>query len=403
MMYQNSELYAASLVAPFEVRGARIPDVAPYPSAVGSTINRFMPSAVKDAADNNKQYVGIYFGVDLTNNGIWSARINAVNAGAVTWTTGQHPQRPLFNSNFNLIRTVSMGVRIVNLGKLVDRGGALYVGYTPVKPTTTTLADLKMSSETEVYDFAHLDERGLQAVYIPMSRTPVKMQQAGLSYTGSTYVNPFITLLAANEFYDAAIVIWAEGPDGEDFALEFEQVHNWEAIPWLTTENLFDRKSVTGSEDYNSEALQTVGASIEKAGVTTPGEPVWKTKSIEAATAVGQHLLGWGMQQLVGLATRAIGGLFGAITEEDYRKHVIACMLERPWLSPAVTKGENKETFVEYYKRVLDDKRSVEEWIAEQKRKLPEHPDEDNGLELVSRPMVCQTGGSGGRVARTGH
>jgi hypothetical protein len=72
--------------------------------------------------------------------------------------------------------------------------------------------------------------------------------------SGQTYVDPACD--TGDLFDDCYIYIWVEAESGSDVTMEFEQVHNWEAIPHPANEFLFERKAVVSSDEAISLARQ---------------------------------------------------------------------------------------------------------------------------------------------------
>jgi hypothetical protein len=363
-MRANSELYVESLLNPFEFRGARIPDPSPFPSTVGTSVQRFQPATVTDSVDS-KVYAAMMFSTDRTNGGTWTATVTAMAATSATWTTAEHPHQSSFASNFFLMRTVSMGVRVMNVGELVSRGGAMYVSYTAQPPAALTLIDLKLADETEVYDAARLKTEGLVGVYIPMSKSPILIDSASLTATGSTYESPTVTLTAKTTHVDTNIVIWFEGTGDEDLVPIFEQVDNWEAIPFPQTEYLFDRKAVVGTPTTTSEAMSLATehpavTSTVKSGFKGPTPTSMASAASTTLAKTGKGLLTKVMNQVGSLALKGLSALPGMLLSFlDYQNHVMAVRCGFPQLSPLVERklrGLRKESFDLMMANALEDR-----------------------------------------------
>jgi hypothetical protein len=353
VMRVNAEVYQASVLDPFNVRGARIPDPSPFPSTVGTCVMRFHPTSVTDDVKTTNTFCGMEFRTDITTNGIWTNEIKSVNSGAVTWTGTEHPHVSDFSDNFAYIRTVSMGIRLCNIGPLVKRGGALYVSYSPQEAATSTLADLKLADETEVYDAARLEEEGMQAVYVPMSKQPVLRDVQGMVATGAIYVDPAADFSGSgNMCQDTNIFVWMEGLDDTDhdelLEMEIEQVHNWEAIPHPANEFLFQRRAMVSSESAKAVASGTVSAPAVTTGVKRGMTLMDHAKS--AATTVGHSAL----QQIESLAMRGLGALPGLLFSLlDMRKHKLANTLGYPELSPTHDERVKQLTWDDFVMCVL--------------------------------------------------
>jgi hypothetical protein len=274
------------------------------------------------------------FRLDPSLNGAWTNTISAAASGAITWAAADHPHQAEYAANFFMLRTVSMGVRVLNIGTLVDRGGALYVAYSTEGVGTTTLDDLKLADETEVYDSARLEAEGLTAVWVPLSRTPVMTDAKNMDPTGSVYIDPAMDYSTAGEgVRDSQIFVWMEGTDGEIVEMEIEQVHNWEAIPYNANQFLFDRKAVVGSDSANAIARGTHNTPAVTTAVKSASSLGNHARS--AATTVGKSAI----SQIESIALKGLSMLPGLIFSLfDMKKHRLSILLDVPELSPKCSK-----------------------------------------------------------------
>lgn len=359
IMEQNARIYAATIMDPFEVREGRIPDQTPYPSTVGSSIMRYTLGEFDDGTLN---VCGGSFGIDPTAGGYWNYTVTAVVAGVPTWNGVVHPHNTAFASNFHLIRTVSMGIRFLNIATIVSRGGALFVAYSATPPTTNNIAALKLSDECEVYDAARLDEEGLQVPWLPLSRGVVYDHKDSSTPTGQTYVNPSLTL--TSKFTDTYITVWIEGTTGQDLTLEIEQVHNWEAIPHPTHEYLFERQSVIGSEDKNAAAISTIGGNTAIAA-----RPSEFTKEVKG-------LLSSGVAQIASYALRGLTSLPGMLIGALMGRHQAAVGLGLIQFSPVNYPAARTMTQIDFV-RLLTEQTTLM-MVREQKKEKRDRKVQEN-------------------------
>lgn len=373
---------------PFTIRGARIPDPSPFPSTVGSSIMRYNPPVITDTTLATRRVSALWFGLDAGVGGPWTATLTAVDstAGTDAWATSQHPHQADFSANFQLLRSVSMGIRVINAAELFERGGALYVSHTTVKPGQSDSFDrLKLSSETVVYDSTNLPVGGLEAHWIPLSRTPVQLTGTNLTATAQTYSKPFV---AASSFLDSSILVWLEGTSTEDLNLAFEQVHNWESIPFPQTEFMFDRLSVVGSEDTNAIALSTVGGSTAAHPPKTPN--LWGEIGNLAMKGVKQF-----GSSLAPIAMQLVSSY---MSTSDYQNHVLAVHCGCPQSSPLVCEAYRGLSVAE----MLEKLRVENQWNVlrlenpeefEEKYQAPsvrEANEEDIGVLVESKSAVAR-------------
>jgi hypothetical protein len=287
----------------------------------------------------------------------WFAEINSYDSSTLdwTWTSHNHPHLTEFASNFAYIRTVSRGIRVVNVSTLLNRGGAIYVSYGTSDHLSTQLTQLRMAEETEVYDLARLTQEGLSAIFIPMTNS-VMFYGGYVTPVASTYIDPSVSTHA----HDTVIYIWAEGVTGQDMCLEFEEVHNWEAIPFSQNEFLFERKAVMSSDDAKAAAMQcipptrsvtTTGDGGHSSGFSSFLRSVKKI-GLGALDEVGKIALGQ-VETLAKGAVGAIAGLFG----DDLQNHRAAWHLGYGRFSPKVCPeacGKSRVEFLQWlFNRVL--------------------------------------------------
>lgn len=329
-MDQNARAYVSTLFHPFEVRGMRVPESTPFPSAVGSWVYRYTPPAVSDAGVTpTKKIAGMFFGLDPCLNGVWTAHVSSYSDAFVeTWTTASHPAATAGGIAFNLIRTVSRGIKLVNVSTLVERGGALYVSYAAVRPDSGIIADLKLAAETEVFDAARLSKDGMTAVYLPltnMAMVPTESKSNPVYIPACSYINPASDHTDFSPIFDCNVYIWVEGTVEQDLSLEFEEVWNWEAIPWPQTESLFSRRAVMASEDAKAAAMQQVLSS---------GPAVSNTSFWGKVKVAGSKVADFGLQQLETVARTMLSALPGLLLGDDYNNHRLALAIGCPKLSP---------------------------------------------------------------------
>lgn len=354
----NAAVYVDSLMHPFDVKGARIPESTPFPSTVGSYVNRFTSAGVPDAGlTPTKKISGMFFGIDPCINGTWTAQITGyTDAFVEEWTTAPHPYADEVSYVFQLVRTVSRGIRIINISTMLERGGALYVSYAAVRPTNGILADLRLAQETEVYDAARLTKDGLTCVYLPLTTMPLMPTGDNTIYLpGSSYVNPGSDHKNTSSLFDCNIFIWVEGSVDQDLTLEWEEVQNWEAIPWPIAESLFLRKAVMSSEDAKAAAMEaarpTRTATAQRSG--TSGWDKFKASLATTAKSVGKFAL----EQLSSMAMGGLMALPSLLAAEDVHNHRLALCLHRPDLSPvnnASVRGMKRTAFREHAMNAME-------------------------------------------------
>jgi hypothetical protein len=228
-----------------------------------------------------------------------------------------------------------MGVRVVNLSTLVERGGALYVAYSTISPadgrSATIIESLKVSSECEVFDAARLSKEGMEATYMPISMGSMITGDDKMGVSATCYRNPTAVITEDTIIWDTNIYIWVEGTTDQDLSIEFEQVHNWEAIPYPSVEFLFDRKVCVGSDEAKAVALSSATSpAINTVRTSKRGGNSLVDKGMSALSGIAKTVGG----QVVGMAKKGLASLTSALFGLDYYNHRTAVSLGLARLSP---------------------------------------------------------------------
>jgi hypothetical protein len=214
-----------------------------------------------------------------------------------------------------------------------------------------------------------MEAEGIEAVWIPLSRTTVRDSSTSQNPSGSTYVNP--TINPNPPAFDAKIVIWAEISDnsGEALDFRFEQHHNWEAVPYSYTSPLFESKTVTGSSDGIGEMLM---ASLGSTGIPNSAKTV--------ISNAGQSLAKYGRTQIenyaMGILSKVPGMVMSAL---DFSNHVMAVHTRQLHLSPVNNtkcRRMSKEQFLAMLVRAIARQKKKTSEDKPEKEKQPENDDE---------------------------
>jgi hypothetical protein len=195
------------------------------------------------------------------------------------------------------------------------------------------LAQARASPETEIYDAARIGEEGISAVWIPLSASPVLASSGDFAPTGRTYVDPSAS---GNAYADTSILMFIQGTADEDMPLQLELTHNWEAIPYPSTNFLFDTKSVVSSEDDKAKVItMATNAHAVDSGVRTAAHPSFWSTMKDSVFGVGKRLFQTGLKQVERAGLGLIGGLTGGLLANDYANHVVAVHIGKSEWSPA--------------------------------------------------------------------
>lgn len=346
-MRTNAEAYVATLFDPWGVRGCRFPEESPFPSTTGSYVKRYSPLPIeekKNGVATGRYWIGMIFGHDYCNNGLWTATLTALDydLAGETWTPAEHPVQAEFAANFVGIRRVSMGIKVVNTTALVDRAGPMYVSYTLAKYDSQYLETLTSAVETEVYDAAHLDG-GLSAVYLPVSSRPMNMNADTISLPACSYMSPGATHGSSTTIVDMNIVVWIECKQA-DTELIIEQVDNYEAIPYPGNEFMFEREVVKSSPEIVAEAMDVAAPTTTAVSTTSTGQSFG-----QMAKGALKNVAGFALKQVSSVAMRGLLALPGLLGLADWRHHQIAVLTGHPECSPLnapCNRGLKREEFV---------------------------------------------------------
>lgn len=348
-LQHNAEAFVESVKRPFSVRGMRLPEPSPMASVTGSFTVRFNANTVVDAG-LSAAFIGIMAWPNFVNPGaaggpIWL--LSASASGALTWTTQAFPNQSAFVTNFNVIRPISMGIRIINTAAALNRAGVGYVTTTQTAAppaTTAALTVLTTSEETKEFDLSKMHIFGEEFVWTPISYQPSNQVQLNGSTPAAnlyTYFTPSATGLVLN---DNKCLFWLSCGVANACNITCEMVVNYEAIPFPQTQPLFEPKVVVGAADDISVALEKKGvqgqntvtdSSFFNAAVDVAGD------ALEAGLRKGggvKGVLKAVLPQVPSLIKRFgawAGSLFSA---SDYDNHVLATAYGAHHMSPAHNK-----------------------------------------------------------------
>lgn len=407
-MQRNADAYINSIFNPFGVRECRVPELAAFPSTVGSIVTKQSLPIVTDSSSSPELL--IRFGVALSPNltrdtsGLpFLGQMSDFNSStsSLTFTAYPHPYIVALQDTFGMIRVVSMGLRLINTGVLVDRSGTLFCninafGESLFDPTAAEgfLSDLQGSPDTLMIDFAQLGEQGIEINWLPLSFMPTLTSRnptagAGTTYnlnpTGSTYASPNFTGGAAlTGIHDTQILLWGQtssnAADGVNIELEF--IVNYEAIPYPGFTFLHEMHSVVGSEDHVAVAYEKAGRQGAKTAVagmvsnvdtlgprpkgavsnTLGGGNVALGGLIKAGTGVVENLLrdvGGSpiVKQVMSIASSLLGGMGagggGAAFRAEFANHKLAIHSGLPHLTPLVNRATTKKSTVDFLRLLL--------------------------------------------------
>lgn len=443
-MQTNADAYINSIFNPFGVRDCRVPELSAFPSTVGSVVTKGTLTAIFDTPSSGPPDDRLRWGISLMPNltgsfNAGTAFIGTFNsydsfAGTLTVSGAPHPQITAFQSSFGLIRVVSMGLRLINTGVLIERSGTLFCNinafgeqlFTPSE-AEGFLVDLQSSPDTIMLDFAQIGEQGIEINWLPLSLAPTLSFQDEnvpgyiLNATGAMYVDPSMSALTTNfcTVHDTQILLWGQTESGDSggINLEYEYIVNYEAIPFPQTAFLHELKSVAGSEDHIAVAYEKAGRQGAKTAVagmvsnvnTLGPKPAGPVSATLGGASVGSMAGGLGsiaqnllrdvsgipiVSQIIsagkGLLAGALGGMGGAAlrSKDGFAAHQLAIHSGLNHLSPRGNKQTRGLTKREFLKLLIDTLDAQTPDAPEDKKDSePPTPDSYVRVELRDDPL----------------
>jgi hypothetical protein len=195
----------------------------------------------------------------------------AVNA--VTWTAADHPKATSIASDSSFYRTVSMGIRIMDVGAMIERGMSMYVGRRPPSLTQTAPAvdtiDLVTSSPNfELLDLAKLQASGTDVIWLPMTAYGASVGGSTLGPCATQWRDPIDNVIDLS----VLVMVVSTRADTPSDELAIETVMNIEFVPKFQSQFLFSVKTAPGGPDGLAESqahLAKVAPALHKAAGTT--------------------------------------------------------------------------------------------------------------------------------------
>jgi hypothetical protein len=280
--------YLQSLLDPFAVRGARIPDEQVMPSVTFTTYDRIaltasttgvfaiqlqlLPALQYDPASADAQFARGAATADVTLPYQWSG----ANATATSVWTGPVSTQPYsaaapINQNYSLIRPVSAELRVYYTGATLEDSGLLMAGYV----TGQQYADLS-SYDNEQNSFNGQPIDGIltwpTVAAVPVNSTRVIAARymppdcqhqiysdgyiPSFDYGGaqSPWTNWWTSYAQQPPYHYGTIIVAGQGLAAAA-PLYAVAVINWEAIPWRNTYTAGDARVSTADPIANSTAL----------------------------------------------------------------------------------------------------------------------------------------------------
>jgi len=334
-MQQNADAFVASVKKPFSYKGSRLPEPSPFPSVTGSFTQRFTLPAIHDSVNTANAFFGIMvwpsFALSASNTGpIWL--LSGMNTNVPTWSATAWSNISTLVANFTQIRAVSLGFRFVQTTALLSRGGIGYVANTNLLAPpvlATTLTQMLSAEDVVEFDLSKTHELGDELTWNPSTYSPgleTSQSSNGFGVNLFSYFGPNANILPV----DNKAFLWGSFPFANSQSMQIEVIVNWEAIPFNTTENLFQREVVVGSS-------QEIAVALEKIGTNGKGNPTDLEFMDAAADTIGMGaklLAHKVLPQVPSLLKRLGRGFMSMFSAQDFDNHLMAVATKNVHLSP---------------------------------------------------------------------
>jgi hypothetical protein len=247
---KNADCYLKSIMNPFEVKDCRIPTAMGIASATTSLFTREFPALTGVPG----RWVG---GICIKPNlkSFISKVTDSAAVDSVTWTSSDHPKSSSLDTDAGFYRTVSCGVRIMDVGAMIERGLSMYVGRHPpqnsfLPPSADALTSVTSSPNFELIDLAKLKAEGTNMVWIPMTAYGTSIGTSTMAPNACTWRE------VVDEVIDTSILVMVVSTrtDVPSDELAIETVLNIEFVPQFTKQFLFAVKTAPGGPDGLAES-----------------------------------------------------------------------------------------------------------------------------------------------------
>ncbi len=276
--------------------------------------------------------------------------------GVWTWSAyGNIPQYASLIANIAYYRVVSMGVKLSNHGRLLDRGMTLWINNREVDANSDSYAELQESVGTRQFDSVKMDED--EVVWIPYSLTSSVIDVLGaVNVFGPAWKSPYLG--AEIEDNNITLLMFTDVVADSSDTLDYEFIMQYEFVPLPVSQDLFASEVVVSSDDKVAAAFvnkvqantaASTGSVVSKTIRTVGG--ILGGTALRLAPSVIQkplsNLMEWGLGK--------IASLFGSTLKRDDRDraHYLAIALDYPQFSPFWCQPEVELKTFDDYRRWL--------------------------------------------------
>lgn len=359
-LQHNADMYVKSVLDPFGVRDVRVPDIGGFPTCTFNLPTRKPgPAAVRiettdgviDSIPEGAYVWGQAYYASATRAG-FNANLARDGSGNLSWVYQQHPRHADILEMHQLVRSVSMGVKLINTAPLLKRGGTLYMTMTATRPDEHSINwMLAGQQEALILDVAKIPDEGITMNWMPLSGSAIGEGSAtseDRAVTTNTHFNdPLVRHTRDTWLYWFVVIDSEHSSEVAEFNPVIETVLNLEAVPWPENEFFFHRESVMGGEEDVARAYvaagrqETSNAIWNNVGKTPPSNSDLLTplRSVGDSVVSGLGTVAKGAFRkllpqitasgsgLMSAFGNALGGIFGGLQSAENRlarRHILA-------------------------------------------------------------------------------
>ncbi len=257
VMDRNALVFVNSIFDPWTYPDARRPDLTMFPTGtqcdqfnynlpfVNGTTGR--AAIIQINAHPNDQYRALVSMTDLETAWGFGAWANSANMTD-------------FSTRYCAMRAISMGVRVLDYGKLLDRGVVCWAGLVGSRDQPQSLSEMGATNEVKMVDVA--DDGELKVVWLPVSGTFTDAT-GDFQIFSAQWHDP---ISPQTEFADCDPCIWLafttdDQSVSDDIMLEITT--NYETLPLSVYERTTERRACLGGQESIGAAWSAVAGHPE--------------------------------------------------------------------------------------------------------------------------------------------
>jgi hypothetical protein len=271
----NARMYYASVCDPWNVTGQRLPDLTMVPTGVQTDR---MPGFMGMVNGSGSDRVGALAIRPWPYQGITTLTTVPPPVSSANFTLDSFASSPNltdFQTRYSALRAISMGVTIVDYGKLLDRGVLFYAFRVPLEYSLSNLNISTLRGFPEQCVIPISDEGEAQFVWLPIDgklmydynaankALPLFTTWTDPTYAANSAYTGVVSSFAGIESQLLLVAVSFDTTVTDDFAVDV--VVNYETMPFFNYERTVDRKVALGGDE--SIAVAARDLSNERSGI----------------------------------------------------------------------------------------------------------------------------------------